>query len=164
MNKQFNRNNAPTTRVLLINLTQAISYMVRAASNMWQIADTQGNSSIKYFQYRACKEQNAKYAVFIFFLHFFGEILPLCLIFRLQVYMYVFKVKRKQKALIEANLRARQSSQDYEAVLAEGRRASKSERFDPSRTSKQNLVDSDITNGQAQVSTLQSQSWMQRSD
>ena len=35
MNNKFNRNNAPTTRVLIINLLIAVSFIVRALANLW---------------------------------------------------------------------------------------------------------------------------------
>ena len=74
--------------MLVINLLIATSYIIRAVANLWMVIPYDENENVLVkIQYRSCKHHSIGFALYIFFLHFFGEILPLSLIFYMQVYM-----------------------------------------------------------------------------
>jgi len=75
----------PTRNLLLTSGIFAFSYLVRTIIDSLAVLAPE---TLKQLQLSSCEEQNIKWAVLVFFLHFLGEVLPLSLLFWMQAKLY----------------------------------------------------------------------------
>lgn len=84
--KQFaQHNNVPVNNLLITMFIFGFSYSIRSGVDLMQAID---NQILYQLQLNCCVNDSKGYALVLFFLHFFGEVLPLSVLFWLQAKIY----------------------------------------------------------------------------
>jgi len=82
LNEEFGGKQGPAQKVLYIGIIYTSSFVIRSVYNIIALSDP---SALLALQTSGCADGNSGWAILQFCLHFFGEVLPLCLLFYLQI-------------------------------------------------------------------------------
>ena len=82
LNEEFGGKQGPAQKVLYIGIIYISSFVIRFVYNIIALSDP---SALLALQTSGCTDGNPGWAILQFCLHFFGEVLPLCLLFYLQI-------------------------------------------------------------------------------
>lgn len=85
-------NKIPTRNLLITTGIFSLSYVVRTLLNLLSLIDP---TKLRNLQMNSCLNGSIGWALVVFFTHFLGEILPLFLLFWMQLTMYAKKIEEE---------------------------------------------------------------------